>query len=187
MKTAYLPQAWRHIAPGPATVQCNIFHRHSRNWMRRFADAVKPKHQRKKKTRQNSNTPNLVRRYRRHVLPQPFLMHNRNLNRITKKPTNRTANRFRSRNEIQKLRCSGWRGNKCNNRQTTSWAPDIPITSDATNDWKNLQIPGQWGRRQAANCQIERTGHKGMGGCVQRGIEEHGAEGTKGDGGMGGT
>ena len=45
--------------------------------------------------------------------------------------------------------------------KTQAGAPNIPITSNATNDWRNFQIPGQWERRQAAKCQIEHTAHKG--------------------------
>ena len=102
---------------------------------------------------------NLVRRYRRHVLPQPFLMHNRNLNLITKN-CKQDSEQYQVAKRVQKLRCNGWCENECNNRQTTSWAHNIPITSNATKDWRNFQIPGQWGQRQAANCQIEHTVHK---------------------------
>ena len=164
--------------------------------MRRFAYAMKPRHQNKnlkKKTQQNSNTPNLVRRYRRHMLPQPFLMHNRNLNRINLQKKLQTGQRTVSGRET-KYKSFDAAVDVKTNAITDKPQAGLPIsrsppTLQTTGETSKFQNSEGGDRQLIARLSTQRTkgAEKRMGRCVQRGIEEHGAEGTKGDGGMGGT
>ena len=154
--------------------------------MRRFADAIMPRHQKK----QNSNTLNLVRRYRRHVLPQPFLMHNRNLNRITKKL--QTGQRTVSRCETKYKSFDAAvdvKTNAITDKQAGHPISRSPPTLQTTGETSKFQDSEGGDRQLIARLSTQHTNgaERRIGGCVQRGIEEHGAEGTKGDGGMGGT
>jgi hypothetical protein len=70
-------------------------------------------------------------------------MHSRNLNRITEEL--QTGQRTVPSHETKYKSFDATVDVKTNTITNTTQAGDtnIPITSDATNDWRNFQIPGQ--------------------------------------------
>ena len=125
------------------------------------------------------------------MLPQPFLVRNRNLNLITIKLQNGKPKVSSRQTQYESFDAKVLVKTNAITDKPQAGRPKSrsPPTLQRTGETSKFHDSEGGDRQLNSRLSTQHTNgatHR-VGGCVQRGIEEQGAEGTKGDGGMGGT